>query len=500
MNMMEKIYQIFVSSTYEDLVEERKAVKESILKAGHLPVGMEMFSASNDEQFEYIKRMIDKCDYYVLIVAGRYGSVNSEIGKSFTEQEYEYALEKKMPILSFLHTDPENLPKEKREDDKKAELKSFRDKVTKCKMCDRWSNMTDLISAVISSLNEATKTHPQKGWIRGTISQVGEYLINTQENTLPIEVKNISTNEKTKMLVSDCVIMGRGDTNFDQLVDATLYIPSNQLTLREIENELKNSLNKYKPLPIKYFYMPAVSWDNWLGLCRDAEYKNDYMNDSLKLFQEQSKNIVEKVFETIGKIEGIDYISLGPGDGLKDIFLLREFIDKIENDEDKEIYYYPYDISLPNIENTIRNVYNDDDFNREKLKIKAILIDFAQLADAEAIYKYRPETNIFGLLGNTIGNVEDEIIFLTQLHEDIMLKDDLLILEIRTNTNEDSQFKSDAYKRFDFSPLKLLQIKYEKEKLRYERGRKNLSKIPNTSTTVVKYINPVYYNSNRYRK
>ena len=49
---MNKKYQIFVSSTYEDLKEERDLVIEAILEMGHFPVGMEMFSTGDEQQWE----------------------------------------------------------------------------------------------------------------------------------------------------------------------------------------------------------------------------------------------------------------------------------------------------------------------------------------------------------------------------------------------------------------------------------------------------------------
>ena len=52
---------------------------------------MELFPATDDEQFEFIKRIIDDCDYYVVIVAGKYGSMTAE-GISFTEKEFDYAV------------------------------------------------------------------------------------------------------------------------------------------------------------------------------------------------------------------------------------------------------------------------------------------------------------------------------------------------------------------------------------------------------------------------
>lgn len=49
---MEKKFQIFISSTYEDLKEERAKLVATILKDYHFPIGMEMFSADNVEQWE----------------------------------------------------------------------------------------------------------------------------------------------------------------------------------------------------------------------------------------------------------------------------------------------------------------------------------------------------------------------------------------------------------------------------------------------------------------
>lgn len=53
---MNKIYQVFISSTYQDLIEERQKVIEALLGKNCFPVGMEYFSATNDAQFTVIKK------------------------------------------------------------------------------------------------------------------------------------------------------------------------------------------------------------------------------------------------------------------------------------------------------------------------------------------------------------------------------------------------------------------------------------------------------------
>src|SRR5438552_2365098 len=106
--MDNKRYQVFVSSTYTDLTAARQGVLMLLLTMDCLPAGMELFGAVDEEQFEFIKRVIDESDYYVLIVGGRYGAVASD-GKSYTEKEYDYAVSKKKDVLAFLHAAPQTL-------------------------------------------------------------------------------------------------------------------------------------------------------------------------------------------------------------------------------------------------------------------------------------------------------------------------------------------------------------------------------------------------------
>lgn len=191
---MEKRYQVFVSSTFTDLKEERKAIIERLLNAKYIPAGMEMFVASNDEQFKYIKKIIDTCDYYILIVGARYGSINSSTGKSFTEQEYDYAVEKGIPVLAFFHDNPYNLPVEKRDDENRELLDQFKSKVSDGRLCKMWHTSSELISSVIISLVEEVANNPQIGWTRGSVEDSVELL--SQINDLRKEKGDIEKSYK----------------------------------------------------------------------------------------------------------------------------------------------------------------------------------------------------------------------------------------------------------------------------------------------------------------
>ncbi len=98
---MNKKLQVFVSSTYTDLIEERQSAVEAILDAGHIPAGMELFKAGKS-QMNTICKWIDDSDIYMLILGGRYGSIEKESGLSYTELEYRYALSKNMPVFAIV--------------------------------------------------------------------------------------------------------------------------------------------------------------------------------------------------------------------------------------------------------------------------------------------------------------------------------------------------------------------------------------------------------------
>lgn len=163
---MDKKYQVFVSSTFEDLKDEREKVIEILLNKNCIPVGMEYFPAADDEQMTIIKELIDECDYYVLILGGKYGSIDPDSGKSYTQLEYEYALEKGIPISAFYVKNKDLLPNIKIEKDHPEKLINFEKLVKLNKMCKSWSNADDLAGKVSTSLDFQIKHHPRTGWIK----------------------------------------------------------------------------------------------------------------------------------------------------------------------------------------------------------------------------------------------------------------------------------------------------------------------------------------------
>jgi hypothetical protein len=165
--MLDKRYQVFISSTFRDLIDERQAVLKAILEMNHMPAGMELFPAVDDTAWQLIKDVIDSSDYYILLIGGRYGSLDEE-GLGYTEKEYDYAIRIKKPVIPLLHKAPNILPRDKTETDPGAwqKLEEFRKKVERKHTCIYWETTEELKSKIIISLSANVKRHPAVGWVR----------------------------------------------------------------------------------------------------------------------------------------------------------------------------------------------------------------------------------------------------------------------------------------------------------------------------------------------
>jgi hypothetical protein len=174
---MNKRHQVFVSSTYADLREERSRVIQTLMEMDCIPSGMELFPAADEDQFEFIKKVIDDCDYYLLIIGGRYGSTTAE-GVSYTEKEYEYAISKGLKIIALLHQEPDSIAvgKTDKDADLGKRLEEFREKVQQGRLVKYWQTAEDLPGIVSLSMSKAIKTYPAVGWVRGNAAASTELL------------------------------------------------------------------------------------------------------------------------------------------------------------------------------------------------------------------------------------------------------------------------------------------------------------------------------------
>jgi hypothetical protein len=133
-----------------------------------IPAGMELFPATTDDSWTLIKQEIDNSDYYLVIIAGRYGSIDTTTALSYTEMEFDYAVAAGKPVVAFLHKDPSSLPPDRRDIDPitSAKLQSFRTKLEWKRHVNFWNTKDDLESAVLSSCFKLFISHPAEGWVR----------------------------------------------------------------------------------------------------------------------------------------------------------------------------------------------------------------------------------------------------------------------------------------------------------------------------------------------
>lgn len=269
---MDKRYQVFLSSTYEDLKEQRLEVMKAILELDCIPCGMEYFPATSEDQWSYIKVLIDQCDYYVVIVAARYGS-NAPDGISYTRKEYEYAISIGIPTIAFIHADPESIPAKFSETTKegKRKLEDFR-KFLRTRLCKEWKDVHELGAVVSRSLTQLIKRNPRPGWVRaeGLASPEASQEIlrlksKVEEQEKDLEALRLSAPADTETLAQgsdpfavQCSItlrnkeLQRGDPkrithlqeSFDHRWDDIFSSFATYLLVENDESEIKSAINK----------------------------------------------------------------------------------------------------------------------------------------------------------------------------------------------------------------------------------------------------------------
>lgn len=179
---MDKRYQVFVSSTFADLQEERQQVMQALMEMDCIPAGMEVFPAADEDQWQFIKRVIDDCDYYLLIIGGRYGSIDAD-GVSYTEKEYDYAVASGLKVVALLHEDPSQIQAGKTDQNSEMaeRLAAFREKVAEGRLVKFWRSADQLPGLVALSLSKTIKTYPAVGWVRADTVASQDLLLQLNE-------------------------------------------------------------------------------------------------------------------------------------------------------------------------------------------------------------------------------------------------------------------------------------------------------------------------------
>lgn len=221
--------QVFISSTFSDLRRERQSAVSAILENGHIPAGMELFAAGDQEQMRVIRRWIDESDVFLLILGGRYGTIEPLSGKSYTHLEYEYAIESGKPYFAIVMTstsremriragEPIDTMQEAYHPDK---YRRFLDAVTG-KMCKFADDEKDIKLGIWQSLRDLEQRHQFAGWISAHAlpdsSKVLADVAASAKHAADLEEKNRKLAEQIFQLQSKLERrQGFGGRSFDEL-------------------------------------------------------------------------------------------------------------------------------------------------------------------------------------------------------------------------------------------------------------------------------------------
>lgn len=292
---MNKKLQIFISSTYTDLKEERQAAVEAILDAGHIPAGMELFKAGNETQLKTIKRWIDESDVYLLILGGRYGSIEPKSGKSYTQVEYEYAIKTEKPVFSVILSDPFLYKKaaelgadsifEKNELEKYEEFK----KAVCSKIVRSAEDLKDIQLAIHTTIKEFLELYKFSGWVKGNEVEDNVNLIKENANL-------IKENSKLKELVDKQYATKKiGEFEFEEI---KRILSSQELIIPEDKkNNVKEIKMNYLSFFDKYYSIFMTGICNRNGI----NYQTKYIYHHIAPYY-MSFGLLEKV-----KVAGVVY-------------------------------------------------------------------------------------------------------------------------------------------------------------------------------------------------
>ena len=226
--------------------EERQSAVEAILKSGNIPAGMELFTAGNESQLQTIMRWIDESDIYVLLLGGRYGSIEKSSGLSYTEVEYDYAISQKKPYFSIVIKDEaldakvKSMGKDAIEKDEPKKLKDFRDKVLS-NMSSFYSENKDIKLAIHETLQDFKERYIFSGWVSGKGAEEAEVLLE-ENRTLRLKIdelqKENGTGKTTNVINTIPTVTEDSSANeFEELIEVFTNMKVVTDTLNDIREE-----------------------------------------------------------------------------------------------------------------------------------------------------------------------------------------------------------------------------------------------------------------------
>jgi hypothetical protein len=234
---MARKYHVFISSTTDDLKNERHALNRLVWELGHIPVCLDTFDISNEEDQRMIKRIIGECDYFLSLAASHYGPQSD--GVAGTEIEYTPAAKEGIPVIGLLISEKARWKKSKQDADPAliSSMEEFKRRL-QAHPHILWNNVVDLKQKAREVLTQEMFLNPRNGWT------VGDLL--PGPSAANVMGRLITENEEMKRQL---LIRGSNVAQWQAKMKHTLGIlAGNKITL-------------------SFYYSPGDNWENTIK-CR----------------------------------------------------------------------------------------------------------------------------------------------------------------------------------------------------------------------------------------
>ena len=230
---MPKKYHVFISTAQDDLRAERRELIRIVTELGAIPVTMDAFDITDENDCRIIRKSIDECDYFINITAYKGGAA---IGKSFTlEYEYLCALKAKVPVMALVINEKARwkaAKKDKKEEALKA-LEGFKTKLEN-HPCEKWMNISDLKQKALFLLTREMNLNPRRGWAPST------------------EVMDASVaNEMSRLIRENETLKNETELEENEII-------------KKLKEQIKNTIRllSNNRISISFYYTDGEKWEN----------------------------------------------------------------------------------------------------------------------------------------------------------------------------------------------------------------------------------------------
>jgi len=202
---------VYISSTYEDLKEERMAAISAVSSLGLGVKCMEDYGAAEVRPLDQCLEDVRNCQAFIGIIGLKYGSiVRGNRGKSFTQLEYEEAGRRGIDRCMFLCPDAGEGPPRPRDTDS-SRIDAFRALVREDKLLGTFDDPESLRKAIMAS--EIRTLKPTPGALLGLVKQCDRV---PQRSALSRALRKTLSVDNTRAQV--CVIQGEEQQLLDEFV------------------------------------------------------------------------------------------------------------------------------------------------------------------------------------------------------------------------------------------------------------------------------------------